>query len=448
MAQEVAAVRIKGLIIATVLLAVLAGVVWWSNKNKKDEAADSATGVTKLLTLTQGDITKVEIRHRDGETTRVERDASAWKITSPEALPADAEAITALVSAVATLNADKVVDEKPSELASFGLMQPASTVTVTLKDGKTRTLKLGDDAPVGGGAYTQVDGDARVFTIASFTKTNIDKLAVDLRDKRILPFESDKLTRIELTGKGGTLEFSRNAQSEWAIVKPSPVRADNWAVDELLRKLRELKLDPLLTSDQKADVQKQFTAAAPLAAVAITTAAGTQKLEVRKTRDNKFYAHSTAVEGYHLLTEENGKGFDKTADDFRNKKLFDFGFTDPAKVEFKDPSRQFAVTKSGEKWLANLKPMDNVGVQSLIDRLRELSATSFPTTGYTTPIIEITVTTKSAEKVTISKSGDKYIARREGEPALYQLEAKSVEDLQKSASDIKEEPKPAPGAKK
>ncbi|MBI4891718.1 MAG: DUF4340 domain-containing protein [Acidobacteria bacterium] len=439
--------RIRGLIIATALLAVLAGVVWWSNKNKKDEEAGANTDLVKLLALTQSDIAKVEIRHRDAETTRIELDANAWKITSPEALPADADAIAALVSAVATLNADKVVDEKPAELASFGLLQPASIVTVSLKDGKTRTLKLGDDAPVGGGAYTQVDGDARVFTIASFTKTNIDKLAVDLRDKRILPFDSGKLTRIELTAKGSTLEFSRNAQSEWAIVKPAPVRADNWAVEELLRKLRELKMDPLLTSDQKAELQKQFAAAAPLAAVAITTASGEQMLEVRKTKDNKFYAHSTAVDGYHLLTEENGKGFDKPADDFRNKKLFDFGFNDPNKVEFRDASRQLAVTKSGEKWLANLKPMDNVGVQSLIDRLRELSASSFPATGYTTPLIEITVTAKSTEKVSISKSGDKYIARREGEPALYQLEAKAVEDLQKAAADIKAEQKPT-GAKK
>lgn len=440
--------RSKGLLIATALLAVLGGLVWWSNKNKKDEPAgpEGAPAATKILTLAEADIAKVEIRHREAETTRIERDGSAWKITSPQPLPSDRDAVNSLLSAVANVSADKVVEEKPADLAVFGLKEPASVVTVTLKDGKTRTLKFGDDAPVGGGSYAQVDGDARVFTLAAMARTGIDKLAVDLRDKRILTFDNDKLTRLELAAKGPALEFSRNAQNEWALVKPSPMRADNWQVEELLRKLKDLKLDPLLTSDQKADLEKQFKSASPLAAVTVTDAAGAQKLEVRKTKDNKYYARSTAVEGFHLLTEENGKGFDRTAADFRNKKLFDFGFSDPSKVEYKDAARQLALTKSGEKWMANLKAMDSVGVQSLIDRLRDLSAASFPDSGFTAPAIELSVTSKATERISISKAGDKYIARREGEPALYQLDAKSVEDLQKAAADVKEEP--AKAAKK
>ena len=50
--------------------------------------------------------------------------------------------------------------------------------------------------------------------------------------------------------------------------------------------------------------------------------------------------------------------------------------------------------------------------------------------------------------VSIAKSGDNYIAKREGEPSLYQLDAKAVEELQKAAADVKpaEEPKPAAAA--
>lgn len=435
--------RSKGLLVATVLLAVLGGLVWWSNKNKKDEPAPGAAAGPKLLTLAEASITRVEIRHREAETTRIERDGSGWKITSPQPFPSDKDAVNSLLSALTSVSADKVVEEKPADLAPFGLKEPGSVVTITLKNGQSRTLKLGDDAPVGGGAYTQVDGDARVFTLASFTRSSIDKLAVDLRDKRILPFDADNLVRIELAAKGPAIEFARNARNEWAILKPSPMRADNWQIDELLRKLKDLKLDPLLTSDQQADLARQFQAAAPLATVTVTDAAGPHKLEIRRTKDNKYYARGSAIEGCHLLAEDNGKGFDKTAADFRNKKLFDFGFSDPAKVEYKDAARQLSFSKSGEKWMANLKAMDPVGVQSLIDRLRDLSADSFPDSGFTTPAIELSVTSKTTERISISKSGDKFIARREGEPALYHLDAKSVEDLQKAAADVKEEPKAA-----
>ena len=60
---------------------------------------------------------------------------------------------------------------------------------------------------------------------------------------------------------------------------------------------------------------------------------------------------------------------------------------------------------------------------------------------------------KRTEKVLISKSGDNYVAKRDGEPSLYQMDAKPVEDLQKSAADVKPAPEakpatPAPASKK
>ena len=45
---------------------------------------------------------------------------------------------------------------------------------------------------------------------------------------------------------------------------------------------------------------------------------------------------------------------------------------------------------------------------------------------------------KRVEKVTISKQGDKYFAKRENEPSIYELDSKAVEDLQKAADEVKE----------
>jgi hypothetical protein len=45
----------------------------------------------------------------------------------------------------------------------------------------------------------------------------------------------------------------------------------------------------------------------------------------------------------------------------------------------------------------------------------------------------------------ISKSGETYVAKRDNEPALYQLDSSSVADLQKFAAGVK--PAPAAGKK-
>ena len=84
--------------------------------------------------------------------------------------------------------------------------------------------------------------------------------------------------------------------------------------------------------------------------------------------------------------------------------------------------------------------MDAASVQSLISKLRELSANKFVNTGFAKPVIEITVTSdegKRVEKVLLSRSGDGYIAKRENESALYQIDASSVEELRKTADQIK-----------
>jgi hypothetical protein len=431
--------RPKGLLIATAVLAALAAAVWWSNRQKNKEEPE-AKASPKLLSLKQDEIVKIEILRREGESTRIEKGSDGiWRITAPEPLAADKSAIDSLVSTAASLEADKVVEDKPADLAQFGLKEPHARVVITLKDGKQRTVLLGDDAPVGGGGFAQVDGDPKVYLLTSWVKGGLDKLAVDLRDKRLMTFDREKIIRVELERKKEKLEFSKNAQGSWVISRPQMYRADSWSVDDYIRRLQDLKLDPLLTSDQKADLAKQFQGGEPVATITVTGAEGAQKLELRKNKD-KYYARSSVVNGFHLVQEFDAKALDKGLDDFRNKKLFDFGFDDPSKIDYRGPKRQLSLVKSGEKWSEGGKTMDAVGVQTLIDRLRDLSAVSFPASGFTQPQIEITVTAKSTEKVQISKAGEKYIARREGEPVLYEIASSSVDELEKAAADVKEAP--------
>jgi hypothetical protein len=84
--------------------------------------------------------------------------------------------------------------------------------------------------------------------------------------------------------------------------------------------------------------------------------------------------------------------------------------------------------------------MDSGTVQSLISDLRDLSGDRFPDYGFANPTIDVTVTSddgKRVERVLITKSGNVYLAKRENEPALYQLNSSSVDDLQKAADGIK-----------
>ncbi len=369
-------------------------------------------------------------------------------MTAPKPLPVDQDAVSSMVSSLSSLNSDRLVEDKASDWKQYGLADPSLEVDITKKDGKTTKLEIGDDTPTGSSVYARLEGDPRVFTIASFNKTSIDKGPNDLRDKRLLIVDSDKISRVELINqskdKAGDVEFGRD-KDQWQIIKPKPLRADGLQVEELVRKVKDAKMDTSVSDEDAKKAAAAFASGTPVATVKVTDPSGTKELQVRKNKDD-YYAKSSSVEGVYKVAAELGTGLDKNLDDFRNKKLFDFGFNDPNKIEMHDGSKSYSLTKGGEDWWSNGKKMDVTSVQGFLDKVRDLAASKFVDTGFTTQEIDLTVWSndnKRVEKVLISKSGDKYIAKRDGEPALYELEAKTVDDLRKAASDVKPAAAPA-----
>src|ERR1035437_1492888 len=251
----------KGLLIAVVLLAVLGGVTWWSNKSQADKAkAPAADAPAKLLTIADDQFVEIKIKKVTDELLALKRENGKWQMTAPKPMAADQDAAGSMVSALANLNADKVVEEKATDLKPSRLDIPTLDVQIVRKDGKTDRLLIGDDTLNGTGAYAKLANDAKVVTVGTMTKTSLDKRIDDLRDKRLLTFDADKLSRVELAAKGPAIEFGKNGQNEWQIVKPRPLRADGSAVDCLVSKLKDAKMD-LGTPDSTYDAAKQFAAA-------------------------------------------------------------------------------------------------------------------------------------------------------------------------------------------
>jgi hypothetical protein len=432
------------LLIAAVLLALLGGGVYWSNKNAAEEkpAADTSP---KILEIPQDQVQQVDIRKPDGAPVVLQRaDNGQWQMVVPEKLGVDQDAASSLLSTVSSLPSDHLVEEKTTDFAAFGLDKPSLEVSVTSKDGKMRKVLIGDETPTGSGYFARLDGDPRVFSVASHSKTSLDKTAKDLRDKRLLTFDSDKLSRVELAAKSQAVEFGKNNQNEWQILKPRPLRADGWAVEELVRKLKDAKMDTSIPDEEAKQAASAFANGTRVAVAKVTDAAATQQIELRKNKD-KYYARSSAVEGVHKVANDLCEGLDKALDDFRNKKLFDFAFNDPSKIEIRQGETARVFQKSGENWTSGGKQMDSTSVQAMVDRLRDLSAIKFAEQGFTTPIFDVTVTSnegKRVEKVLISKNGDRYLAKRENEAALYELDGKAVEELQRAVADVKEPPPP------
>jgi hypothetical protein len=331
-----------------------------------------------------------------------------------------------------------VIEEKANDLKPYGLMEPILKVSVTVKDGKPQNLLIGDNNPAGDSAYAMLEGDPRLFTISHYTKTSLDKGVNDLRNKHLLPVDLDEISRVEITGPKLNLSFGSN-NGQWIIQNPKDVRGDTSKLEGVVEQLRTATMDPGVTDQEMKKAASSFSSGAPLATVKVTDQSGSQELQVRKNKD-AYYAKTTALEGAYKVSNDLGEAINKNLDDFREKRLFDFAADNPEKIEMHSEAKSYFLTRSGADWWSDGKKMDPVSVDSFIHAIRLLSATKFVGSGFSTSTSTLTVTSmdgKRVEKVLISKDGSRYVAKRENEPLLCEMDAKEFEDLVKSAEEMK-----------
>jgi Domain of unknown function (DUF4340) len=433
--------KIRQLIAAAIVLAALTATLYWSNRQKpiEDAAKAAANAPVKILYFQKDDISKLEIKRKSGEVLDLSRTGSQnWKITSPTLLIGDADSISTILYAISPLETDRVIEEKAGDLKMYGLAEPTVEVSATGKDGKPQKLLVGDDVPTGGSSYAMLVGDPRVFLISSSAKTNFDKGLKDLRDKRLLPVDFNNISKIEIVSPKLNIAFG-STNGQWVMQTPKDVRGDTSKLEGIVEKLRLATMDPSAPDTDTKKAASSFSSGKPIATVKATDSSGSQELQVRKNKED-YYAKTTAMEGAFKVTKELGEAIDKNLEDFREKRLFDFADSNPEKIEMHSGPKSYFLTRSGEDWWSDGKKMDAVSIDSLVREIRLLSATKFVTAGFSSPTTTLIVTSndgKRVEKVEVSKESSGYVAKRENEPLLYELDAKVLEDLQKAADELK-----------
>ena len=435
--------RFRGLAVASAVLLALSGVLYWSIHHKPSKKSSAASSTPVILNVKPASVVMLSI-HREGETPVVlsRQSSGNWQILTPEALPADQQTVQELLSGLAPLKAQRVIETSATDLKPFGLDHPSVQIDVSEKDHAAQKLLFGDSTPTGDSTYVMVAGDPRIFTTYAFHKTDLDKGIDDLRDTRLITASPDKMSRIELTRGGQKITFDRNSQGNWQIESPGPYRASELNVDSLADYLSGVHME--LTGPGSSNADAAFAHGTPVATAKVSAPVGTQTLEVRKSNGN-YYAKSSLTNGAYLIDSSIVDWLNKKLDSFRNKTVFDFSYNEPDEVDLhfaagkNGPAQSWYLKRSGNDWWFDGKKMDADSVENVISSLRDLTATKFATTGFTTPVIQATVISKGGslvERISMAKSGSEYLAKRANEPTLYVIDGGAVEGLRSAAQSI------------
>jgi hypothetical protein len=104
----------KRLLIATAILTILGGTIWWSETHSTPEADPKAA--LKIVDLKDADITSLEVTPKGEPAAVAVKDASGkWALTAPTALPGDQAIIGSLVASLDSLPTASSMRTSPTE---------------------------------------------------------------------------------------------------------------------------------------------------------------------------------------------------------------------------------------------------------------------------------------------------------------------------------------------
>jgi hypothetical protein len=436
-----------------VLGVLLAGLVAYLYFIDSKKPVDQTEEKAKVFAGLEADkIEEVKIDTVAGDTTVAQKAADGWKLVSPTPARADDSELSSITSNLASVTIERVVDEAPKNLGDYGLKEPVVQVSFKTKGAKNfRTLDLGTKTPTGSDMYARVDGEKKVFLVQSYLDSTFNRKPFDLRDKKVLNFDREKVDHVEIAD-GDKLVTLMKTGAEWRVTAPVEARGDFGAIEQLISRVQSAPMKSV-ASEVATDLG-EYGLDKPATTVTVGLGSARAGLAIgKKAEGGDLYARDVSrsqvvTVGADLLTD-----LQKGVTEYRRKDVFEFRPYNLTRLEVTRGSDVIAFErlkgkgKNGTDVWQNVtakKAVDGTKFESLLAKLSGLRAQTFADaktkTGLNAPILVTKATYddgKKTETVRFGREGTAAYAGRADEPGASTLDTAEFEELIKSLDGLK-----------
>jgi len=437
---------VKGLT-STIILAVLlagAGAYIYFYEWGERPAAEEKTKA--FASITSDSIEEVQVKSATGETTHLRRGANGWEIVEPVKANADPSEISSLTSNLSSLEVQRVVDENPNDLAQYGLNPARVDVAFRTKNEKDfRHLLVGEKTPTGGDLYAKLQNEKKVFLVSSFLDNTFNRTTFDLRDKKILEFDREKVDSLEIVNAGNTIQLVRSGD-QWRLAKPFEARGDYGTIEGLVTRLSSGQMQRIVDADGKDP--KLYGLDKPTTTATVTSGSARAALQLGISEAQSVYAKDVSRPMIFAIEEGIATDLRKPVGEFRRRDVFDFRPFTANRIEVKRGTETFTFEKTKDKdgkdiWRnASGQNADTAKVEDLLTKLSNLRAASYEPAqpaALKSPSISVTARfdENKTETVTFAKNGNDVFAARAGEPGAAKVDATPYDDAVKALDALK-----------
>ena len=340
------------------------------------------------------------------------QDNNAWQLTAPVSATADAQQVQTLLQRLRDVKIQAFVAEQPADLDPYGVHPPALRLAIVVgKDRVVKTLLLGKQDAERQGVYAKRHDTANVFLLPQAFWDSLPKTPAALRDKTLLHYDRERITRLELLSADNRIVITRTGPRQYQIEQPVSADGDNEAIYRLLQELHALRATDF--SAETPDELAAYGLASPRFQVTLWEETGNTAGEVRQ---HALHFGSAAADGqglyarvperptiYLVDSQAAQRLMEKTAFELRNKKILAFDSAAIQKIRIQYPTSALTLERHGDSWKLSEPKAHTLRqrwkVDDLLDELRRLeyaavlaeSADNGTQYGLDTPQVQITL---------------------------------------------------------
>ena len=430
----------RSLLILIALFGGLLGYLYFVDAKKPVEQTEEKAKV--FAGVEPDKIDELKISTVAGGVASLQKAADGWKLTQPTAAKADESEVNGITSNLSSLTVERVVDEAPGNLGDYGLKEPVIEVSFKSKGDKAfRTLQLGTKTPTGSDMYARLANEKKVFLVQGYLESTFNRQPFDLRDKKILSIDRDKVDRLEVVNGDSTILVTKGA-GDWKLASPVEARGDFGSIEGLVSRLQSAEMKSIVV--ENATDMKQYGLDKP--AVLVTIGLGSARAQLglgAKTDKGDVYARDLSKTMVVTVAPDLLTELQKGANDLRRKDIFEFRAFNLTRIELTHGTTTLVAEKvkgkgkdAADTWqnAATKKALDAAKFEAFLTKLAGFRAQSFADpkakTGLDQPVLSVKATYddgKKTESVKIGRVGSDVFAGRPDEPGAAKLDTGEFE---------------------
>jgi len=446
-------------IIALLLLlaALIVASIYVNLREKRKQATEGI-----LLDFPAAQVGKIELLQKDKKFVFSLRD-TVWRLEEPLAAKADKVALESILDNFCPLKYDRLVSEDAGDLKEFGLDKPEIELRLFARGGShpAHTVMLGMKNTLDSSSYARLAGSARVVSIASYRRNDLEKDLFAFRDKRF--FELDSLAVTSMTCRHENSSFAFNKKDgQWFMDRPISSLVQEAKISEILSAAAMLEAKSFAGAPSAVS-RRELGLDTPLLTAEFISTAGSKKIAVGRKGEQYF----ALADGFDEICEIERDFPDKFGGDafsFREKKVARFYSFDIRELKFRHGAFEFELRKNaGNAWqfskpAAGKKPSEEK-INRLLTALADCEAREFVDSFEKLPEFGTRIVMKAEDPANPGQSGSitMEFGSAEGEmvparnPALayyFRVAREILDQLPKKMADITEEGPEAQGPPK